>query len=76
MEETPLMEDFPPREEYGFPTLVDTKKIAHLLGVPENRIYKLVHQGRIPYYKVGGKLQFDPEEIREWLLASHNQPNH
>lgn len=48
-------------------TLVDIRGVADRLGVTERHIRRLVAERRIPYFKWGHLLRFDPAEIDEWL---------
>ena len=34
---------------------------------PEMTIYRLVEQGAIPHFRVGGLIRFDPQAIADWL---------
>ena len=39
--------------------LITLKELAARLQITESGAYKLVHQGKIPYWKVGRLLRFD-----------------
>ena len=41
--------------------------IAELLSISERQVYKLVAAHRIPCFKVGGSIRFDPLAISAWL---------
>jgi len=41
--------------------------VAELLNVSERHVYKLVAAHRIPCFKVGGSIRFDPFAISAWL---------
>jgi excisionase family DNA binding protein len=41
--------------------------IAELLRISERQVYKLVATHRIPCFKVGGSIRFDPLAISVWL---------
>ena len=41
--------------------------VARLLNVSERQIYKLAAEHRIPCFKVGGSIRFDPLSISAWL---------
>ena len=49
-------------------------ELARMLNVSEDMIRSLVHQRRIPYYKVGKLIRFDPNEIAEWLSGLRVNP--
>jgi excisionase family DNA binding protein len=41
--------------------------IAELLSISERQVYKLVAAHRIPCFKIGGSIRFDPLAISVWL---------
>src|SRR5262245_43604588 len=41
--------------------------IAELLSISERQVYKLVAAHRIPCFKIGGSIRFDPSAISVWL---------
>src|SRR2546429_9789385 len=41
--------------------------IAELLSISERQVYKLVAKHRIPCFKIGGSIRFDPLAISTWL---------
>ena len=41
--------------------------VAELLSISERQVYKLVAQHRIPCFKIGGSIRFDPFAIALWL---------
>lgn len=41
--------------------------IADLLRISERQVYKLVAAHRIPCFKIGGSIRFDPVAISSWL---------
>jgi excisionase family DNA binding protein len=41
--------------------------VATLLNVSERQIYKLVSEHRIPSFKIGGSIRFDPPALALWL---------
>lgn len=40
---------------------------ADHLGCKRQRVYDLVHKGRVPHCKEGGRLVFKRSELDEWL---------
>ena len=42
-------------------------ELATLLSVSERQIYKLAAEHRIPCFKIGGSIRFDPAAIANWL---------
>ena len=47
--------------------LIDLPAVAEMLGVTERHVRRLVAERRIPFYKWGHFLRFDPVEVREWI---------
>jgi excisionase family DNA binding protein len=47
--------------------LIDIAAVADRLGVSVRYVRRLVDEDRIPYYKFGRPLRFDPAEIDAWL---------
>ncbi len=41
--------------------------IAELLSISERQVYKLAAAHRIPCFKIGGLIRFDPLAISAWL---------
>lgn len=41
--------------------------VAKLLNVSERQVYKLVAEHRIPCFKIGGSIRFDPLAVALWL---------
>lgn len=41
--------------------------IAELLSISERQVYKLAAAQRIPCFKIGGSIRFDPLAISVWL---------
>src|SRR6266404_1273377 len=47
--------------------------IAELLSISERQVYKLVAKHRIPCFKIGGSIRFDPVAISAWLRQKMSQ---
>ena len=47
--------------------LLDTAKVAKLLGVQPSTIRKWVHYGFIPHVKLSRAVRFHPKEIEKWI---------
>jgi excisionase family DNA binding protein len=41
--------------------------VAELVNVSERQVYKLVAEHRIPCFKIGGSIRFDPFAVALWL---------
>ena len=47
--------------------LYDIPRVAAMLNVKETFVRSLVAKRRIPFYKVGKFIRFDPVEVGQWL---------
>jgi excisionase family DNA binding protein len=52
------------------PALLDVAALAQRLGVTERFVRRLVAERRVPFYKVGKFVRFDPDRIDAWLAAT------
>jgi excisionase family DNA binding protein len=59
---TPNRESGPDRRQ-----LIDIPTLAQWLGTSIRHVRRLVAERRVPYFKVGHLIRFDPEEIWQWL---------
>lgn len=48
---------------------LDIEEAAKYLGYSKNSLYQLARRRRIPYYKPGRKLFFDPAELEAYIRA-------
>lgn len=46
---------------------VDVAGAAEHLATTERHMRRLVHERRIPFHKLGGKVRFDLAEIDRWM---------
>ena len=65
IQETKYQEEKP--TESSVTKLMDAHEIAEYLGLKLSTIYSLTHTRKIPFYKPGKKLLFDPKEIQSWV---------
>jgi excisionase family DNA binding protein len=49
------------------PQLLTIDQLAERLGITARHVRRLVGERRLPYYKVGRLVRFDPAEISQWL---------
>jgi excisionase family DNA binding protein len=47
--------------------LLDTDGVAEVLGITPRHVRRLVAERRIPFFKVGRFVRFDPGELDVWL---------
>lgn len=55
----------PPSEEF-----IGTETACEILHLSSSRIYALVQEGRLPFYKPGKNLLFLKSELLDWLRQS------
>lgn len=63
-----------PRPRSTRPGLLDIIDLASRLGVTERFIRRLIHERRIPYYKVGHLVRFDATDVDHWLALHRVEP--
>ena len=51
----------------SIPELLTIDQLAERLGITVRHVRRLVAEKRVPYYKVGRLVRFDPAEITTWL---------
>lgn len=56
--------------------MLDVVGLAARLGVTERFVRRLVHERRIPFYKVGALLRFDVADVENWLAMHRVDPSH
>ena len=49
------------------PRLLDITELAERLGTSQRHVRRLIADKRIPFFKVGRLIRFDPDEIMKWL---------
>jgi len=48
-------------------TALTVAELAELLSISERQLYKLAASNRIPSFKIGGSVRFDPAVVAVWL---------
>jgi excisionase family DNA binding protein len=48
-------------------TAITVPELANMLTLSRRQFYKMAAANRIPNFKVGTSVRFDPGEIREWI---------
>jgi len=54
-------------------TAMTVDEVAALLKVSSRHVYQLVKDGKIPHFKVGSAVRFDPDDLAAWLQAAGKQ---
>jgi excisionase family DNA binding protein len=52
--------------------LLTVRELSKWLRLSESHIYSLVSKKKVPYNKVGGKVLFDKQKIKNWIEAQSN----
>lgn len=47
--------------------ILNLKEIANFMGVHERKIYRLIKEGTLPTFRLGGTWHFDLESIEQWM---------
>ena len=55
--------------------LLDTAGVARYIASSVRHVRRLVAERRIPHYKVGHFVRFDPDEIDRWLDTHRRGPS-
>ncbi len=45
------------------------KDLAPILRVSSTKLYNMAREGRIPSYRLGGSVRFDPHAVAVWLRS-------
>ena len=56
--------------------LLTPKTLAEACGVPVSWVYANVRLGRLPYFKIGHYVRFNPAEIEVWLRQQRRGLGH
>jgi len=46
---------------------ITVPELAGMLSISERQVYKLAATNRIPSFKIGTSVRFDPQAVRQWL---------
>lgn len=49
------------------PEYITVKELSEWIRLSNSKIYTLIAEKKIPHAKVGGKILFDKEKIKEWI---------
>lgn len=44
-------------------------ELVPILGYGRSALYEMTAVGRIPHYRIGSSIRFDPHEVARWLRA-------
>lgn len=71
MSTNPTSKDRPVRKR----ELLDIPGVARYIASSVRHVRRLVAERRIPHYKVGHFVRFDPDEIDQWLHSHRRGPS-
>ena len=54
--------------------LIDYVEAARLLGLSKDTLRRYVSCRKLPFYKIGTRVFFDPEELRTWVYERKVSP--
>ncbi|MAG34825.1 MAG: hypothetical protein CL878_01025 [Dehalococcoidia bacterium] len=54
--------------------LITIGQASLIIGLATSTIYKMVHERRIPFVKLGSRLLFSEERIRRWVGENSTEP--
>ena len=54
--------------------LLSITELSEILGITRSTIYKLVSAKKIPYLKIGARVLFDEECLKEWTKSKAIEP--
>jgi excisionase family DNA binding protein len=43
------------------------EELSELLSLSVKHLYRLAKSGRMPNYRIGGAVRFDPQAVADWL---------
>ena len=49
--------------------------LTNYLSMSKSKIYEMVNDGQIPYYRICGTIRFNIEEIEKWISSGCNFDN-
>jgi excisionase family DNA binding protein len=59
-----------PQRIEGIKRAITASELAELLAISPITVYKLAKAGRLPSFRVGTAVRFDPRAIAQWLRGN------
>jgi len=59
-----------PQRIEGIKRAITASEVAALLAVSPITIYKMAKAGRLPSFRIGTAVRFDPRALAEWLRSN------
>jgi excisionase family DNA binding protein len=57
-----------PRDDATPSRFMTVGEVAEYLRVHQSTIYKMVHKGQIPAFKIGSDYRFNRDAIEKWMI--------
>ena len=54
------------------PKMMTVKEVGRYLSLSIKTIYRLVEEGTLPAFKIGGQWRFDQDSLDDWILSRMN----
>jgi excisionase family DNA binding protein len=51
--------------------ILTISEVAQLLKVHPITVYRLIKQGKLPYFRIGRVLRFDADQLEDWVRLKH-----
>lgn len=55
--------------------LLDIADSAERLGVGGRFVRRVVNERRIPFFKIGRHIRFNPDDVEDWIARSRIEPS-
>jgi excisionase family DNA binding protein len=55
-------------------TAMTVADVAEILTISQRQVYKLVEDGKLPSFRLGGAIRFDPHLLANWLRDEIEEP--
>jgi excisionase family DNA binding protein len=55
-------------------TAMTVADVAEILSISQRQVYKLIEDGKLPSFRLGGAIRFDPHLLANWLRDEIEEP--
>ncbi len=63
-----------PNGSHSLPNLITPGELRTILQISKTGVYRLVEKRALPFYKVGGALRFDRQDVLDYLQNNRVEP--
>lgn len=46
---------------------LNAQEVSHYTGIGKKTVYEMAEQDRLPCYRIGSRVVFDPKSVADWL---------